>query len=714
MNRDNLDKFCGRGILALVLAILVFAPLAMGAVDAWAFLVVQGLTVGVLLLWALRLWVSRKPQLLWPPLCWAVLAFVIYAIARYLTADIEYVARLELIQVLVCACLFFAIVNNLYRQEVSQIVSFTVIFLATGISACAVIQFFTHSNRVWNFISPYAGRGTGAFISPNNLAGFLEMLLPLALAYVLAGRMKPVARILLGYAALVMAAGLMVTFSRGGWVAAAIGTLAVPVVLLGHRNHRISALVLLVVLLGSGAVLAKNYLSGTISYSQRVEGTFNNGHVKLDARGAMWRAAEQMWLDHFWQGVGPGHYNYRFREYRPATLQEQPDRVHNDYLNLLADWGAVGGVIVLAGMAAFAAGWWQTRKHVRRAERDFGGGASNRFAFFLGASGGLLALAVHSFVDFNLHIPSNAILGVTLLALLTSNLRFATEHFWLTLRAALKIPVTLVLAGGVFYLAAQGWRRGVETCWLARAQSPSLLVLDRAALLEKAFDAEPENFQTAYDIGEAWRIQSFEGGPDYRKQAETAMQWYARGMKLNPFDGYNYLRTGMCLDWLDRHAESEKFYSTAESLDPNGYYTVANIGWHYFQMGDYAAAREWLERSLQLNSNDNGIARTYLEFGEAKAGGSRVRQAFFSAKIWLTIRIQTLYCGKIENLAGNEFYENRAHDCRCGPWWLCFVSCFQRQSRNPARLHHGRPHSGRGKVFPWRQRMASAHRRSDA
>ena len=632
MNREVLDTFCGRGILALVLAILVFAPLAMGAVDAWAFLVIQGLTIGVLLLWALRLWISRKPQLLWPPLCWAMLAFVIYAVARYLTADIEYVARQELIQILVCAFLFFAVVNNLYRQEVSQIISFTMIFVATGISAWAVIQFFTHSNRVWDFISPYAGRGTGTFISPNNLAGFLEILLPLATAYVLAGRMKPVTRILLGYAALVMAAGLVVTFSRGGWVAAAVGTLAVPVVLLGHRNHRIPALVLLAILLGGGAVTAKKLLPRTVSYFQRVEGTFNNGQVKLDARGDMWRAAEQMWLDHFWQGVGPGHYNYRFREYRPATLQEQPDRVHNDYLNLLADWGALGGIIAMAGMAAFAAGLWQAQNRVRRAESDFGRGTSNRFAFFLGASGGLLALAVHSFVDFNLHIPSNAILGVTLLALLTSNLRFATERFWLNLRLALKIPVTFALAGGIFYLAAQGWRRGVETFWLARAQSPALQVLDRAALLEKAFDAEPENFQTAYNIGEAWRIQSFDGGFDYRKQAETAMQWYARGMRLNRFDGYNYLRTGMCDDWLERHAESEQFYSAAEALDPNGYFTVANIGWHYFQTGDYAAAREWLERSLQLKSSDNGIARTYLDLANQKLAEAASGKPVFPQK----------------------------------------------------------------------------------
>jgi O-antigen ligase len=619
MNSKTLDRWCERGILGLVLTILVFGPLAMGAVDTPEFLVVQGLTLGVMLLWALRLWISPKPQLLWPPVCWVVLTFAIYAVARYYTADIEYVARLEMIQVLMSAFLFFAIVNNLYRQEVAQIIGFTLIFLAMVISACAVYQFFTHSTRVWNLTSPYLGRASGTYISPNNLAGFLEMLLPLATAYVLAGRMKPVTRILLGYAALVMAAGLTVTFSRGGWTAAAIGLLAVLGVLIGHRNHRIPALLLLVIGIGGGVWFTKIYLAKTLAYISRMEGTVSTGQVELDFRRDMWTAAEQMWRDHFWWGVGPAHYNYRFREYRSEHLQLQPDRVHNDYLNLLADWGAVGGIIVLAGMAAFAAGLWETRKHVQRADRDLGRrGTSNRFAFFLGASAGLLALAVHSAADFNLHIPANAILGVTLLALLASNVRFATERYWLSARLPVKMLVTIVLAGGIAYLGWQSWRRGNEFVLLARAQPSSLLVLERAARLEKAFAAEPKNFETAYNIGEAYRIQSFEGGPGYAAQAETAMNWYARARQLDPYDGYDDLRTGMCLDWLDRHAEAGPFYRRAERLDPNGYFTVANIGWHYIQVGDYPAAREWFERSLRLKGNDNIISRSYLDLVEQK------------------------------------------------------------------------------------------------
>jgi O-antigen ligase len=619
MSSKMLDRWCEVGILGLVLAILVFGPLAMGAVDAPAFLVVQGLTIGVMLLWAVRIWAGPKPQLLWPPICWVVLAFMIYAVARYLTADIEYVARLEMIQVVMYAFLFFAIVNNLYRQEMAQIIGFTLIFLAMVISVCAVCQFFAHSNRVWNSISPYAGRASGTYISPNNLAGFLEMLLPLAVAYVLAGRMKPVTRILLGYAALVMMAGLAVTFSRGGWAAAAVGLLALLVILLGHRQHRIPALLLLVLFIGGGVCVTKIYLEKSLTYISRVEGTVSTGQVELDLRRDLWTAAERMWLDHFWWGVGPAHYDYRFREYRPEHVQLQPDRVHNDYLNLLADWGAAGGIIVLAGMAAFAAGLWETRKHVRRAEKDLGGrGMSNRFAFFLGAAAGLLALAVHSAVDFNLHIPANAILGVTLLALLTSNLRFATERYWLSARLPARMLATIVLACGVAYLGWQGWRRGNECAWLQRAQSPSLLVLERAALLEKAFAAEPGNFETAYNIGEAYRLQSFEGGPDYPVLAEKAIGWYARARQLDPFDGYNDLRTGMCLDWLDRHAEAGPYYRAAERLDPNGYFTAANIGWHYVQVGDYLAAREWLERSLRLEWDQNTISRSYLDWVEKK------------------------------------------------------------------------------------------------
>ena len=325
-----------------------------------------------------------------------------------------------------------------------------------------------------------------------------------------------------------------------------------------------------------------------------------------------------MWRDHFWWGVGPAHYDYRFREYRPESLQMRPDRVHNDYLNLLTDWGAVGGVILLAGMVVFTTGLSKTWKRIRPKENDFGRGTSNRFAFLLGASTGLLALAAHSLVDFNLHIPANAILGVTLLALLSSNLRFATERCWVTLRLPVKTLVTLALAAGVVYLSYQDWRRTHECVWLARAKQLPDFSPERAAALETAFGFEPMNPETAYDLGEIFRMQSFEGGRNYEGLAKAAMKWYARGMKLDRYDGYNYLRFGMCLDWLNRHDEAKPYFDHANALDSNGYYTAAHVGWHYAQIGDYSAARAWLERSLRLHWQENVTASSYLNIAERK------------------------------------------------------------------------------------------------
>jgi hypothetical protein len=403
--------------------------------------------------------------------------------------------------------------------------------------------------------------------------------------------------------------------------------------LIFHRNHRLPAFLLLVVLAVGGTVFVTNYLSKTLSYMRRVGTPGEAAELDFAVRLDIWTAAEQMWRDHFWWGVGPAHYDYRFREYRPESVQMSPDRAHNDYLNLLADWGAAGGIIVFAGMVTFGAGLRKTWKYVRPAENDFGRGMSNRFAFFLGASAGLFALAVHSVVDFNLHIPANAILGVTLLALLSSNLRFATERHWLGERLPVKMLATLVLVAGVAYLGGQGWRRGHEAVWLARAEQSPVYSPAQAANLKKAFDVELMNFETAYNIGEAYRVQSFDGGQDYEDLAKTAMQWYARSMKLNPHDGYNYLRYGMCLDWLEKHDEAGPYFNRADALDPNGYYTAANIGWHYVQAGNYAAARPWLERSLRLDVRGNDMARFYLDTVERKlvenASGQNVLPAGF-------------------------------------------------------------------------------------
>jgi len=634
LTRKNLEWWCERGMLFLILGMLVFAPLAFGAVEPWAYLIVEGMAAGVFILWAAKLGLSPKTKILWPPLAWVVVTFTVYAVARYFTADIEYVARLEVLQVLFLAFIFFVVVNNLRGQEETEWVSYTLIGVATLIACLAVGQLLSHSDHVWNVYTGNEARAGGTYVSPNHLAGLLEMILPLALAFLLVGKVKVIPRILLGYAVMAMGMGLLVTFSRAGWVSAAVGVVLVLGTLLGHRNHRLRAMILLALLLAGGGAFVSHYLSKTAGFTHHVQVKDGDKPSNYDwtSRLKMWDAAERMWLDHPWWGVGPAHYDYRFREYRPADLQGRPDRCHNDYLNLLTDWGVVGGIIVLAGAGIFIVGLFKTWPHVRREENDFGSGQSNRFAFFLGATGGLAALAVHSTMDFNLHIPANALIGVTLLGLLASNLRFATEQYWVRAGVPLKAGLAGVLVVVAALFAVQEWRQSREVYWQARAEREGNFSPERAAALEKAFDAEPRNFKTAYDIGECYRTEGLEGGRGYQQLTQKAKDWYTRAIPLNPHDGYNYLRTGMCLDWLGEHAASEKYYSEAESRDPNGYYLVANLGWHYVQIGDYAAARQLFIRSLGLFGN-NPTAMNYLYICEPKlvekASGRPVLQAFY-------------------------------------------------------------------------------------
>jgi len=607
MNREVLDNWCERGILSLVLAVLVWGPLATGAVRTLEFLVIQGLTLGVIALWGARLWFGRRMKLLWPPVCWVVLGFVGYAIVRYQLADIEYVARLELIRILVYAFLFFAILNNLYGKESAQIISLTLIFLGMAIAFYAIYQFATKSGMVWHFITPYKGRGTGTFISPNNLAGFLEMLLPLGLAYTLVGRLSQLMKVFVGYASLVIAAGIGVSISRGSWVATGLILVVFCCLLLPYRNYRVQAMVMLAVLIVAGAL----FVAKTERSQARLKHMFSQGTAS-DTRFELWAPTIQMWRENFWWGLGPAHFDYRFRAYRPQSIQLRPDHTHNDYLNTLADWGVVGAGIVACAWALLCAGVFKTWKYVRGTVNDFGSKQSNKFAFVLGASLGLLAILLHSVVDFNMHIPSNAILTVALMALLTSHLRFGTDRYWVTGGWLGKLLATLVLLAGIFYLGQQGWRRAGEYAWLGRAQKLPVNSAEQIAALEKAFAIEPMNFETAYALGEAFRMQSWKGNSNYRELALRAMDWYVLGMKLNPYEGYNFMRYGMCLHWLERHAQAKPYFERAYQLDPNGYFTTAHMGWHYVQLGQYAAAKPWLERSHRLEWRENTIADSLL------------------------------------------------------------------------------------------------------
>ena len=611
MNRERLDAWLERGILAAVFAMLVYAPLALGAVRSTEFVWVQALTVVALGLWAVRLWVAKEFALLWPPVAWAVAAFVALALVRYWQADIEFVAREELIRIVVYAALFLVVVNNLHRAEGPQGIVLALILVGVGLSFYAGYQFLQGGRTVWHFVRPeqYLKRGSGTFINPNHLAGFLELILPLALAFTLMSRLGHAVRVVTGYGALVIVAGIGFTVSRGGWIAMVLGVLLFFVVLARRRGYRIAAVSFFGLVAGVAVFLVAN-----TQYSQRrFEQMVSGGRID-DVRFQLWKPTVQMWRDHFWWGVGPAHFDHRFTEYRPAFIPWQPDRAHNDYLNTLADWGVVGAALAVVFWLLLFAGAAHAWRFVQRGRGDAGAQHGTRSALLLGSVVGPATLLMHAVTDFNFHIPANALVAATLAAFIAGMARYGEQSRWWRgglLARLVCCAVLLAVIAGLGFTGLQRWR---ENTLLGRAHKPG--PGDQSiALLEQAHAIEPNNFDTAYKLGEIARRTGWETRDDAAVAA--ALTWFDRSLKANPHHVYSVIGRGMCLDWLGRSDEAVRAFETAARLDPEGYYTLAFRGWHQLQLGNDARAKELFEASLQRRANP--IAASYLEILRERA-----------------------------------------------------------------------------------------------
>jgi len=177
----------------------------------------------------------------------------------------------------------------------------------------------------------------------------------------------------------------------------------------------------------------------------------------------------------------------------------------------------------------------------------------------------------------------------------------------------LKSFATAFLLAGVLYLGFEDGRGARECAWLLRGNRELTYSKEQVAAFEKAFQIDPQNFDTAWRIGESLRVEAFLGNDGYEKRAHEAMGWFARGMKLNSHDHLNRISFALCLDYLDRRDEATGYFESAEKLDPNGYFTMAYVGHHFVELGDYAAARTYFRRSWHLQSVNNPIAESYLE-----------------------------------------------------------------------------------------------------
>ncbi len=597
-------------LLAVMAAAAAFAVLATGGIRAVDFAIIEYLMALALGLSVVRVWVHEKPIFHLTPVLWSVLAFAIYVTIGWARADIHYLAEDEWTRVMLYAAFFVTLTFHLFRPQYTQVLLIVVATVAVGSSLYAAYQYFSGSRMVWNFIRPetYSRRGSGTFINPNNFAGYVAVLLPMMMAVVMAGRVSVTTRFLAGYAALMFLVGLAVSASRGGLLAAGGGLLALVFLLLRQKPFRLPALILLAVLvLGGFAVLSQATL--TQARFQQMQTT----SMDRDGRFLLWQSAEEMWRDNLWVGVGPGHYDAVFPQYRPDILQQRkPYFAHNEYLNTLADYGLIGALLVLVGIGsaefAFRYGW----QGLRRENVNLESARSNRLALLLGACSGVTAALVHALFDYNFHMPAYALLVVFLLGIMAVGWRGDNTRWWWRPRGLGKAMLTIVC------LALAGWfgwhatKRTKEAKLLAQAKLLDQESTEHLELLQEALRVEPKNALTVFNVAEHHRALSWRKEAGYQEHGKVALEWLGKAAPIDPHDSYIPLTQAMTLVWIGDHAQAKPFLESAERLNPKDYYTLAHIGWCYYEMADYPAALRCLERSMALRNYANPVAVDFL------------------------------------------------------------------------------------------------------
>jgi len=269
--------------------------------------------------------------------------------------------------------------------------------------------------------------GYGQFINRNHFAFLMEMGFGLTLGIVLAGGSKREHGLIYLAALLPVWTALVLSGSRGGLIAM-LAQVLVTVLLFSVAVRKDNAgksaskalrlvrswpmrVVLLVVLLG-GVAFGTLWLGGD-PLATRIEESrtaFSTESRLGVSRNEIWQLTWRMFMAHPMLGIGMGAYWAAVPAFHDASGTLVPQEAHNDYLELLASGGVVGSAI----------GVWFAVIVFRRSRQNLLSANRFRRAACFGATIGIIGVAVHSLVDFGLHMILNALVFTTLVTIATS------------------------------------------------------------------------------------------------------------------------------------------------------------------------------------------------------------------------------------------------------------------------------------------------------
>jgi len=294
---------------------------------------------------------------------------------------------------------FFMAAFGIRDKERTLKVIEILVFFAFFLGVFGLIQFATWNGKIYWFRDPLFARAApfGPFVNKNHFAGFIVMIIPFSLGLMMkSGRIEK--KFLYGFLGVVSTIALFFTTSRGGILSFLAG---IVVFVLFSSRKGISKTILIPICMF--VVILAGYLLffGISPILER----FAESSVTTDSRLVAWRGTLSAFSDYPVFGSGLGTFQHIFKVYQPEGLRLYWNHAHNDYLELLLELGIVGTLIVMLFFVVVL----KTIIKTNWSRKDVYLGAA-----FLSS---ITTIAFHSIVDFNLHIPSNALLFSLILGL---------------------------------------------------------------------------------------------------------------------------------------------------------------------------------------------------------------------------------------------------------------------------------------------------------
>lgn len=392
---------------------LMFGPLAFGAVEPWSIFAVELGSVFLTLVWLAKQWSDGEINIVWNPLflpmgCFALLIFA--QIALGLTAY-----RHDTVSQLMLYCAFgmlcFLATQTLIRSSQAKKLAVVLAFYGFAIAAFALVQGVAPNGKLYWLRQPRMGGWIyGPYVNHNHYAGLMELLIPIPLLIALSHLVPERERMAAGTAAAIMVGTVFLSGSRGGMISVFVELMIVAVLMIRkHRTFRIAigAVAFAVVLVSMLTWLGGKELTHRVSSIS----TEARGEISGGTRFAIDRDSVRMFMHRPVLGWGLGTFPVVYPQFRSFYTNFFVNEAHNDYLQFLVE----------TGLAGFGIGVWFVAIVYRRARAKIGNWSSNvSSATTLACALGVVGILVHSLFDFNLQIPANAALFYVLCSVVAS------------------------------------------------------------------------------------------------------------------------------------------------------------------------------------------------------------------------------------------------------------------------------------------------------